>query len=192
MQVPLLDLKAQYATIKDEVLAAVSEVLESQQCIGGPKVAELEEKIAAISDSRFAVGVSSGTDAILNSLMSLDIGADDEVITTPFTFFATVGCIARTGAKPVFVDIDPKTFNINPALIESAVTEKTKVIMPVHFVWPFSHLSYELLYLARNVLKLLIRQLRINRDSQHLFRCLFRLRKIPLFIPQITETLLQV
>jgi dTDP-4-amino-4,6-dideoxygalactose transaminase len=78
------------------------------------------------------VGVSSGTDAILNTLMSLDIGAGDEVITTPFTFFSTVGCIARTGAKPVFVDIDPKTFNINPELVESAVTEKTKAIMPVH------------------------------------------------------------
>ena len=132
MQVPLLDLKAQYATIKDEVLAAVSEVLESQRCVGGPKVTELEEKIAAISDSKFAVGASSGTDAILNSLMSLDIGASDEVITTPFTFFATVGCIGRTGAKPVFVDIEARTFNINPALIESAVTEKTKAIMPVH------------------------------------------------------------
>jgi len=132
MQVPLLDLKAQYATIKDEVLAAVSEVLESQRCIGGPKVSELEEKVAAISDCKFAVGVSSGTDAILSSLMSLDIGPGDEVITTPFTFFATVGCIARVGAKPVFVDIDPRTFNIDPALIESVVTEKTKVIMPVH------------------------------------------------------------
>jgi dTDP-4-amino-4,6-dideoxygalactose transaminase len=132
MEVPLLDLKAQYATIKDEVLAAVSEVLESQRCVGGPKVAELEEKIAAISDCKFAVGVSSGTDAILNSMMSLDIGAGDEIITTPFTFFATVGCISRTGAKPVFVDIDARTFNINPELIESAVTEKTKAIMPVH------------------------------------------------------------
>ena len=132
MEVPLLDLKAQYATIKDEVLAAVSEVLESQRCVGGPKVAELEEKIAAISDCKFAVGASSGTDAILNSLMSLDIGAGDEVITTPFTFFATVGCSSRTGAKPVFVDIEPRTFNINPELIESAVTEKTKAIMPVH------------------------------------------------------------
>jgi dTDP-4-amino-4,6-dideoxygalactose transaminase len=132
MQVPLLDLKAQYATIKKEVLAAVSEVLESQVCIGGPKVAELEKKIAEISDCKFAVGVSSGTDAILNSLMSLEIGAGDEVITTPFTFFATVGCISRVGAKPVFVDIDPFTYNINPELIESAVTEKTKAIMPVH------------------------------------------------------------
>ena len=132
MQIPLLDLKAQYANIKEEILAAVSEVLESQRCIGGPKVSELEEKIAAISDSRFAVGVSSGTDAILNSLMSLGIGDGEEVITTPFTFFATVGCIVRAGAKPVFVDIEPKTFNINPELIEPAVTEKTKAIMPVH------------------------------------------------------------
>jgi len=132
MEVPLLDLKAQYAKIKDEVLAAVSEVLESQRCIGGPKVAELEEKIAAISDCRFAVGVSSGTDAILNCLMSLDIGPGDEVITTPFTFFATAGCIARVGARPVFVDIDPETLNINPELIEPAVTEKTKAIIPVH------------------------------------------------------------
>jgi len=132
MQVPLLDLRAQYATIKNEVLAAVSEVLESQQCIGGPKVAELEQKIAAISDCKYAVGTSSGTDAILNSLMSLGIGPDDEVITTPFTFFATVGCIARTGARPVFADINPKTYNINPDLIEQAITEKTKAIMPAH------------------------------------------------------------
>jgi dTDP-4-amino-4,6-dideoxygalactose transaminase len=132
MQVPLLDLKAQYATIKKEVIAAISEVLESQCCIGGPKVAELEKKIAEISDCKFAVGVSSGTDAILNSLMSLEIGDGDEVITTPFTFFATVGCIARAGAKPVFVDIDPLTYNINPELIESVVTKKTKAIMPVH------------------------------------------------------------
>jgi len=132
MQVPLLDLKAQYATIKDEVVAAVSEVLESQRCIGGPKVAELEEKAAAISDCKYGVGVSSGTDAILNSLMSLGIGAGDEVITTPFTFFATAGCIARTGATAVFVDIDAKTYNIAPALIEDAVSDKSKAIIPVH------------------------------------------------------------
>jgi len=132
MKVPLLDLKAQYAKISDQLLAAVAEVMDSQQCIGGPKVAELEGGIAQISDCKFAVGVSSGTDAILNCLMSLDIGPADEVITTPFTFFSTAGCIARVGAKPVFVDIDPKTFNIDPALIESAVTEKTKAIMPVH------------------------------------------------------------
>jgi dTDP-4-amino-4,6-dideoxygalactose transaminase len=132
MQVPLLDLKAQYATIKPQALAAVSEVLDSQRCIGGPKVEELEKKVAQISDCKYAVGVSSGTDAILNSLMSLGIGPGDEVITTPFTFFATVGCIARVCAKPVFVDIDPKTYNIDPAGIEKAVTKKTKAIMPVH------------------------------------------------------------
>jgi dTDP-4-amino-4,6-dideoxygalactose transaminase len=132
MQVPLLDLKAQYAGIRDEVLSAVSEVLETQRCIGGPKVDELEKAIAGVCDCKYAVGVSSGTDAILSSLISLEIGPGDEVITTPFTFFATVGSIARVGARPVFVDIDPKTFNINPDLIETAVTEKTKAIMPVH------------------------------------------------------------
>jgi dTDP-4-amino-4,6-dideoxygalactose transaminase len=132
MQVPLLDLKTQYASIKYEILAAVSEVLETQICIGGPKVAELEEKIAAASNCKYAVGVSSGTDAILSSLMSLGIGDGDEVITTPFTFFATVGCIARIGAKPVFADIDPETYNIDPNLVELAVTKRTRAIVPVH------------------------------------------------------------
>ena len=132
MHVPLLDLKAQYGSIRDEVLAGINEVLDSQRCIGGPKVEELEKAVAEISDCKYAVGVSSGTDAILNTLMSLDIGPGDEVITTPFTFFATVGCIARVCAKPVFVDIDPRTFNINPDLIAGAITDKTKAIIPVH------------------------------------------------------------
>jgi dTDP-4-amino-4,6-dideoxygalactose transaminase len=132
MKVPLLDLRAQYASIKEEVNSAVAEVLESQVCILGPKVAELEQKVAAASGCRYGVGVSSGTDALLCCLMALDIGPEDEVITTPFTFFATAGSIARTGAKPVFVDIDPRTYNINPALIEAAVTKRTKAIMPVH------------------------------------------------------------
>ncbi len=149
MNVPLLDLKAQYATLKKEIMAAVSEVLESQICIGGPKVAELEAKVAAISGCKFAVGVSSGTDAILNSLMSMEIGAGDEVITTPFTFFATVGCIARAGAKPVLVDIDPSTYNINPKLIEAAITKKTKVIMPVHLFGQMADMD-PIMDIARN------------------------------------------
>jgi len=132
MQVPLLDLKAQYATIKDEIRSAVNDVLDSQYFVGGAKVAELEKAIAEYCGSKFAIGVSSGTDAILNSLMSLDIGADDEVITTPFTFFATAGCIARVGARAVFVDIKPGTYNIDTDKIGRAVTKKTKAILPVH------------------------------------------------------------
>jgi dTDP-4-amino-4,6-dideoxygalactose transaminase len=132
MEVPLLDLKAQYATIKEQVLAAIGEVLDSQACIGGPKVLELERQIAAVSDCKYAVGVSSGTDALLNCLMSLNVGPGDEVITTPFTFFATVGCIARVGATPVFVDIDPQTYNIDAKQVETAVTRRTRAIIPVH------------------------------------------------------------
>ncbi|WP_348262404.1 DegT/DnrJ/EryC1/StrS family aminotransferase [Telmatobacter sp. DSM 110680] len=132
MKVPLLDLKGQFGTLRNEILSAVTEVLESQICIGGPKVADLEKEIAAISDCKFSVGVSSGTDALLCSLMAIGIGSGDEVITTPFTFFATAGCISRLGAKPVFVDIDPQTYNIDPQLIESAITERTRAIIPVH------------------------------------------------------------
>ncbi len=132
MQVPLLDLKAQYATIKDEMLPAVETVMTSQYFINGPEVKELEGMVAAYSDCKAAVGVSSGTDALLAALMVLGIGAGDEVITTPYTFFATAGSIWRTGARCVFVDIEPDTFNIDPARIAAAVTKKTKAIMPVH------------------------------------------------------------
>ena len=132
MKVPLLDLKAQYAGIKDEVLAAVGEVLESQVCILGPRVVELEQRVAALSDCRYGVGVSSGTDALLVALMALEIGPGDEVITPSFTFFATGGCVSRVGATPVFVDIDPLSYNIDPQHIERAITARTKAIIPVH------------------------------------------------------------
>jgi len=130
--VPLLDLKAQYATIRDEIREAVDGVLESQYFILGPEVAALEEEVAKYSQCKFGIGVSSGTDAILVALMAIDIQPGDEVITTPYTFFATAGCIARLGAVPVFVDIDPITYNIDPANIEAAITDRTKAIMPVH------------------------------------------------------------
>ena len=132
MQIPLLDLKAQYATIKDEIVRAIGEVCESQSFALGPAVAKFEENVAAYCGSKFAIGVSSGTDALLISLMALGVGPGDEVITTPFTFFATAGSVVRLGAKPVFVDIDPHSFNIDPGGIEEKITEKTKAIIPVH------------------------------------------------------------
>ena len=132
MNIPLLDLKAQYATIKDEVSAAIQEVLETQHFILGPKVEQCEKAIAAYSQCGFGVGVSSGSDALLACLMAENIGPGDEVITTPYTFFATVGAISRLGATPVFVDIDPATYNIDVNQIASKVTTKTRVIIPVH------------------------------------------------------------
>ncbi len=132
MKVPLLDLKAQYAGIKDETMEIVSKVFDGQQFINGPEVKMLEEKVAEYCGCKKAIGVSSGTDALICALMALDIGPGDEVVTSPFTFFATAGSIWRVCAKPVFVDIDPVTFNINPALIEEPISEDTKVIMPIH------------------------------------------------------------
>ena len=132
MGVPLLDLKAQYRTIRGEIEKEIAEVFESQYFILGPKVAELESQIAKYSQAKHAVGVSSGTDALIIALMSEGIGAGDEVVTTPFTFFATAGSVHRVGAKPVFVDIEPNSFNIDPTRIEAAITDKTKAILPVH------------------------------------------------------------
>ena len=130
--VAMLDLQAEYESLQGDVRAAIGRVLDHQRFIGGPEVGELEQRLADLCKRKFAVAVSSGTDALLSAMMSLGIGPDDEVITTPFTFFATAGCIHRTGAKPVFVDIEPDTFNIDPAKIESAITAKTKLIIPVH------------------------------------------------------------
>ena len=127
-----LDLRAQFATIRDEVMQAVAQVFESQYFILGPEVKLLEDEVAAKLGSEFAVGCASGTDALILSLLAAGIGEGDEVITTPFSFIATAGSIAYVGVKPVFVDIDPVTYNINPALLEAAITPKTRAIMPVH------------------------------------------------------------
>ena len=132
MNVPLLDLKAQYRTIRKEIDAAVADVFESQYFILGPKVKACEEAIARYSQCPWAVGVSSGTDALLLALMAEGVGPGDEVITCPYTFFATAGSVTRLGATPVFVDIEPATFNIDATRIEAAVSPRTKAIIPVH------------------------------------------------------------
>ncbi len=132
MKVPLLDLKPQYEQIRAEVEPVVLDICQSQAFIMGPKVQECEAAVAAYCRSPYGVGMSSGSDALIVALMAEGIGAGDEVITTPYTFFATVGAIARVGAKTVFVDIDPVTFNIDGSKLEAAVTARTKAIIPVH------------------------------------------------------------
>lgn len=132
MKVPMLDLKAQYDSIRPELDAALRRVVESQHFILGPEVEAFEEELAAYSNTRHAVGLSSGTDALLVGLMALGVGPGDEVITSPNTFVATASCIARLGARATFVDIDPVTYNLDPRKLEAAITPRTKVIMPVH------------------------------------------------------------
>src|SRR5579872_1431248 len=131
MPVPLLDLRAQHAQIKDEVVRAMMQVVDDQLFILGQPVERLERAVAALSHTRYAIGCASGTDALLLALRALDAGRGDEVITTPFTFFATAGTIHNVGATPVFVDIDPKTFNIRPDAAAAARTSKTKAVVPV-------------------------------------------------------------
>jgi dTDP-4-amino-4,6-dideoxygalactose transaminase len=131
-KLPFLDLKAQFNSLQSEVMSAVSRVIESQHFILGPEVTALEQEIAAYVGVKHAIGCASGSDALLLALMALNIGPGDEVITVPFTFVATVGSIVRLGAKPVFVDIDSNSYNMDPAAVEAAITSRTKAILPVH------------------------------------------------------------
>ena len=132
MNVPLIDLQAQYASIRDTVRQAVDRVFESQHFVMGAEVAALEAEIAAYCQTSEAIGCASGSDALLLALMALDIGPDDEIITTPFSFFATASAVARLGARPVFVDIDPVTYNLNVDKVPAAITSRTRVVLPVH------------------------------------------------------------
>jgi dTDP-4-amino-4,6-dideoxygalactose transaminase len=132
MNVPLLDLQAQYASLRDEVRPAIERVLESQRFVLGEEVRRLESSIADYCQTKYAVGCASGSDALLLAFMALDVKPGDEIITTPFSFFATASAVARLGARPVFVDIDPATYNIDPSQVADAITSRTKAIMPVH------------------------------------------------------------
>ena len=132
MQVPLFDLQAQYATIRDELRLAVERVFEAQQFVLSDQVKALEEEVADYSQTKYAIGCASGSDALLLALMSVGVGYGDEVITSPLTFFATASAIARLGARPVFVDIDERSYHLDPGRIAAAITAKTKAIVPVH------------------------------------------------------------
>ncbi len=132
MAVPLLDLKLQYATIRREVRDAIDEVLDSQVCLNGPRLAALEAALADYCGCTGGLGVASGTDALLVTMMAMNLGPGDEVIVPAFTFFATCGSVSRMGATPVFVDIEPDSFNLNPAAVEAAITPRTRAIVPVH------------------------------------------------------------
>jgi len=143
-----LDLKSQYISIKKEIDEALERVLESSVFIGGEEVMEFEKDLASFCGVKYAIGVNSGTDALLLALKALDIKEGDEVITSPFTFIATAGVIAQCGAKPVFCDIDPNTFNIDVSKIEGAITKKTKAILPVHLFGQLADMD-EILRIAK-------------------------------------------
>lgn len=132
MKIPLIDLKAQYVSIRDDVREAVDRVFESQHFVMGPEVAALEAEVADYCQTTEAIGCASGSDALLLALMALDVGPDDEVITSPFSFFATASAIARLGARPVFLDIDPRTYNLNVDQLTAAISARTRVVLPVH------------------------------------------------------------
>ena len=189
MQVPLLDLKPQYASFKAEALAAIEKVCAGQGFILGPEVTKLEKDVAAYSQCHFGIGVSSGTDALLLALMALNIGPGHEVITTPYTFFATAGTIARTGARPTFCDIDPDTFNLDPAAVESflegqcevrgaalvnrATGGVIKAVMPVHLYGQVANLPPLLALARRHGLKVIedAAQAIGAEDAQHHRAC---------------------
>jgi len=132
MGVPLLDLKAHHEPLHKEIMAALEQTFRSQAFILGAEVGTLEERVAAYCQTKYGIGVTSGTDALLIALMALGVGPGDEVITTPYSFFATAGAVARLGARPVLIDIDPRTFNLDPGKLDEVVTRKTKAIIPVH------------------------------------------------------------
>src|ERR1700720_4077285 len=132
VNIPLISLKDQFEPLREQMRAAIDGVMDSQQFVLGAEVKSLEEEVARYSNTKYAVGCAAGSGALLLALMALDIKAGDEVITSPFTFFATGGAIARLGARPVFVDIDARTYNIDPAKIEAAITPRTRALMPVH------------------------------------------------------------
>jgi dTDP-4-amino-4,6-dideoxygalactose transaminase len=147
--VPLLDLTGQYAAIREEVRVALERVIESQKFILGPEVLALEEEVASYSQCAYGIGVSSGTDALLVALMALGIKPGDEVITPAYSFFATAGCVTRLGATPVFVDIDPDTYNLSPEKLLAAITERTRAVIPVHLYGQMAKMD-QLMEIARH------------------------------------------
>lgn len=155
MNVPMLDLVAQYRAIEGDVFPAIRRVIESQQFIMGPAVAELEAAVARLSHARHGIACASGTDALLLPLRALRLAPGDEVITTPFTFFATAGAIHNAGGTPVFVDIDPATFNIDPAAVERAVTPRTRAVVPVHLYGQLAAMERLLPLAARHGLRII-------------------------------------
>ena len=148
MNVPLLDLQSQYALLRDELRQAVEKVMDSQRFVLGDEGRRLEASVAQYVHAKHAIACASGSDALLLALMALDVSAGDEVITTPFTFFATAAAITRLGARPVFVDIDPATYNLDTSRVADVITSRTKAIMPVHLYGPvsYTHLTLPTIY----------------------------------------------
>ena len=171
MKIPLADLKAQYLSIKNDIDEAIWRTIENTQFILGPEVKALERNIASYIGVKHAVGVASGTDALLISLMACGIGPGDEVITTPFTFIATSETINRCGAVPVFIDIDPETFNINTTKIESKINRKTRAILPVHLYGQTAQMD-DILHLARKY------NLKVVEDCAQAFGAAYRGKKV--------------